>query len=1789
MSTGRIKLNERQKQIASKYMGETQSQTASRLGLSDAQKEIAKKYDPGIAPQTTSKPMANKQTQVNGENSQKKLTEAWTRVTNSQTKVPTAPDFGERVQKTVSGAAKGSAAAYTNVGGVVLEGLGKIGSYLQDKKDARLAAQDQAYLEKYEKDLQDAVAAGDEKAAKTAQMRINQVKYRLKTSGDLGDYYDSVNSEAVQKVYGKADELAEGSQSDITRAKQGTGKLGQLAVDLGVAGTQLAGDAGLAVLTQGTALLPMAMRSFGSSTQEARQSGASFGQQVGYGAGSAALSVATEKISNVAAPFKKMFGKGVLDQAIEKASGRLMQSAAGKTLLSSVGEGFEEIVEDALQPILQRITYDKEAMEQYKDPDYLANTLYDGLIGAALGGIGGGIEQAGTRVRGSVKGQTETGTGSKKTASGMDAADALKADTTLFNRDILQNFNGARTYLIDYAKKHFPSSVVNAETGKTIGISRNGLDKFLSGNIYYEKYASGFHIPELIERAVKTGEAANYHGDVNGIPGYEYYDSPIRIDGKECMAHIRVRNTTVGDKYYGHTVSEVENIEIEPSTRASDPVQPAVQSVKIDSSTSVDSIPQVGRKVKNMRSTDDIMPKLDGGKFSMGRSFNELVQNQRDGVEPGSGGQYAMRGFETEGPELRMPKLEDPAEKRVTQTAVREGGSETDGYLDALAQDENELVDPVTPADIVYDAKLRGLQQEEAPPENRREPVAKRDLDELVQLYQDAASPVETDRSARFQESEGLVRSRTEEEHKSVRDRAREAKSYFMRKMVDAGDSVTKMGNAVKDSYLYPFYNMARSSASAGVNMIQNEQTDITGKKVGESLNDIFNPIREQGDAYYEQFEIYMFDLHNMDRMRLVTGENTAKLEAEMALREFDRENPDVATLTEARLQRKANSIDPEEAALGKERIRLLRRLNQADRMGNKPVFGYEVTADMSKERSDRLLREHPEFEQYREQVRTYIRNLMQYRVDSGLMTAEDAAFLEKYYPNYVPTFRATEKPQKGKNQKSVQVGKTVGLAEGGSQKLVPLHEALGKQTMQVVREGGKNRFGARLLEDFRSNSQNEKVRRYILDAQEYESDFSTETFDQPDVELKKSNTFAVYKDGKKYEMTLDPSMFDAVKALYPDAQESNDIIKAIRAGNNLFKALVTGYNPTFTIRNTVRDLQTAGLYSRDAAAFAKNYPLALKEIARNGDYWKQYKALGGSFSSVFDYQTGTVSDPDGKVAKLAAKMEAVNMAMEQAPRLAEFMSVVKAGDGSMENLMDAMYAAADVTVNFGRAGTLGKVLNANFVPFLNPGIQGFDKMVRRVTETKGGKEWAKLVVRAAVLGVAPTVINGLLYSDDEDWEDLKDSDKDTNYIFKIGDGVWLKVPKGRELSILGMTADRIQDVVKGEDVNWSDFITTAGNQVAPANPLRQNILAAWFDTDLFDDSNPGRTWYGGDIESQRLQNYAPGERYDSSTDVFSKWLGKQLNLSPKKINYLLDQYSGVVGDFLLPLLTPQAERNPFSKAFTVDSVSSNRISGDFYDKSDELTYARSGGDSVAAVTSRFWSKQQTACSDIYKEIREIESSDLSDAEKKEKVREARAVLNGIQKNALSVLDTYQAAVEKYLHGTSDEAVDYAYREANRECFGAEYALETYSKDTYAKAQEAKRNGVSYEDFYTYYFDTKDMVSSGGKSVTTQNMEYLQKSGLSEKSKAEIYFADLASDSDLKKQAELESSSNISAEQYWQYKMAVSGLSKKAEKLEAINSLNLTADQKTALYFANGWAASTLDEAPWMDIWPKIG
>lgn len=298
----------------------------------------------------------------------------------------------QRVGNTLKGATKTYGAGFTNA-----VGLAQTGSGLQrrDEAEKEIALWDQDI--KAQRDvLADPMSTESERD--TARNVIAALEARkaayLKAYGEGGEV-----ERTAQGIYSVADKLSDSGTRDIERAKKDLGAAGRLAVDVGVAGAQMGADAALGLLTGGSALPAMFVRSTGGSAQEARRVGATHQQQVNYGFASGALSVATEKIGNAAGPFKKMFGKGFLDDVIERATQNLTRSAAGKIALSFLEEGGEEAIEDLIQPALQMIYNGKTLGGSYSELE-AAEVLNDFLVGGILGGLGGGVEIAANRFSG---------------------------------------------------------------------------------------------------------------------------------------------------------------------------------------------------------------------------------------------------------------------------------------------------------------------------------------------------------------------------------------------------------------------------------------------------------------------------------------------------------------------------------------------------------------------------------------------------------------------------------------------------------------------------------------------------------------------------------------------------------------------------------------------------------------------------------------------------------------------------------------------------------------------------------------------------------------------------------------------------------------------------------------------------------------------------------------------------------------------------------------------------------------------------------------------------------------------------------------------------------------------------------------------------------------------------------------------------------------------------------------------------------------------------------------------
>lgn len=226
--------------------------------------------------------------------------------------------------------------------------------------------------------------------------------YRDRLTGDWAD--PKPLEQAASEMHSQADKLLGKSNEDLTAAKFGIGKLGDVAVDVGAFGAQMVPEMALGAVTGGVGgLAAMGARAFGGGAHEARQAGASYGQQGLYGLASAGTELVTEKLFSVAAPFRKAFGGGMqvggksLDEMLVKALNRVTKNPEAARLIAAAStEGLEEVIADAVNPTIRSIYNGKTPLQNYKEED-VTNWLYDGMIGSILGGLGGVTGQAVSR------------------------------------------------------------------------------------------------------------------------------------------------------------------------------------------------------------------------------------------------------------------------------------------------------------------------------------------------------------------------------------------------------------------------------------------------------------------------------------------------------------------------------------------------------------------------------------------------------------------------------------------------------------------------------------------------------------------------------------------------------------------------------------------------------------------------------------------------------------------------------------------------------------------------------------------------------------------------------------------------------------------------------------------------------------------------------------------------------------------------------------------------------------------------------------------------------------------------------------------------------------------------------------------------------------------------------------------------------------------------------------------------------------------------------------------------
>lgn len=953
------------------------------------------------------------------------------------------------------------------------------------------------------------------------------------------------------------------------------------------------------------------------------------------------------------------------------------------------------------------------------------------------------------------------------------------------------------------------------------------------------------------------------------------------------------------------------------------------------------------------------------------------------------------------------------------------------------------------------------------------------------------------------------------QEKPEIEQRAVNAYRQLQRALVNSGEDIDRIAKEINFPDLEYAYNHLRATHNMVIEMITRKQFDFNGQTVGESLNSIFNPIRKKGNDYYTEFQYYLYHVHNIERMKQ-----------------------------------------------------------------DKAVFSKNVTAEDSVKAAAELEAKHPEFKEEAEKVYKYLNNLMDYRVDGDLVTRGAADLMAKIYPHYVPTYRliplADSSSTSDRRNPLATSFSTVDRARGSNLDILPIHEQIAAQTAAVIHNAEVNYFGGKLIQALQKMNELGKVQGilgvYVDRSKSNEYNLQDELLNLSNEDVsnirmgidRDNNTLSIYDNGSRVTFKLDEGVAEGLNSMLPSKLEGkySDFLRPIAAMQRVARDLATTYNPVFTVSNVIRDFLDSTLYSKNPTGFVKNYPKAFTKIAtlatkKPDKQVEIYRSLGGFSSSMYkEMDTGEFTEHSPFRQYTLDKVEGVNTALEQVARFSEFLNTLegikkrknKSGEltenlseFTRDELLEAKAAADDITVNYGRSGSIGKYINRYGANFFNVSVQGASKFVRLLKE-RPKTAIVKLLATAAIFGVAPEALTMLLIGDDEDqlqqYNEISNYQKTRNYIIPVGDAntnEWIKIPKGRVQSFVNemfknivgtgyAVVDSIAELDPPQNDWWRNIIglgyspytsdtTTlsgkladvwagtgevAGNSIAPLNPISEATLAPLLKVaGQGEDLNEAKKYNSQPIEDSSFSKTPIQNRYNEYTPTLMAKLGnikigdktisEITNLSPQEMDYLAESYLRYPYTALSSLNTPYSGDSITGSPFTLDPIGQSGISQSFYQAKKEAEYrshsTADGSESASGVVTAMFNDVNSDVSEINKEIDSIQGSSMTDKEKQEKTRKLKAERNQLMRNALLNQKEYSEKAEKNFNTYGDR--DLAKLYTDKDIFGAKYAIENTDKSNSKRAATMlKERNISYDTYFNVYSDIEKYKKENPDSTT---------------------------------------------------------------------------------------------------------
>lgn len=697
-----------------------------------------------------------------------------------------------------------------------------------------------------------------------------------------------------------------------------------------------------------------------------------------------------------------------------------------------------------------------------------------------------------------------------------------------------------------------------------------------------------------------------------------------------------------------------------------------------------------------------------------------------------------------------------------------------------------------------------------------------------------------------------------------------------------------------------------------------------------------------------------------------------------------------------------------------------------------------------------------PEFRDTAERLYAFNRQLVQsWLVDTGIISPETAQAWFDANPYYVPNKRyfsplekrsgGVSRTKKGFGNQSVPVK---GYSKTGSErKIISPIEAIIENVDAYVKTAKRNQVMQQTVKHIRQDPQafedyfelvmkpkgNEDLLHALLSGDGVDDLVSSLDNDFAKIKrtpLDKDNIVRTLIKGEPvYVKVNDPQLLEAITALGPKA--SNMVMDAVGWLTNKMKTLTTGANPVFSLtRNILRDIPHAYIASKttnNPVRFLVDLADASIQILRDGELYKQYKRIGGGHSSSIAANRNLLAQskrsvlPKSLMRDLGPRffhaLENAMNAVETAPRLAEFKRASMNGD-----LKSALFEAQDLTVNFKRRGKLIAELDKVF-PYMNAAIQGLDQFVRLYKNNP-----RRATIKAFLALTVPGAVMYAVNHDDPNYQKVSNRVKDNFLLIPKGDGTFWKIAKPKELGTLFIDLPErlMRKFAEDDPAAFRDFADQLRTNFLPpgisgaakSGGFTDRMLGAIGDTIIgpFADLAANQTFSGSPIVPGYLERKSPGLQADTKTTSIARWIGDKtygtkFEQSPMKLDYLAKQYTGFLGQFGQPLLSPGGDvGSALSQQVTADPVFSNDLSTEFYNYKGSLDQAfndrelKDLPDWYNDPLRKRLNKISDNMSKVRKEIRAVQADkEMSKADKREKLRTLQDKINTLAEQGIQL------------------------------------------------------------------------------------------------------------------------------------------------------------------------------------------